>query len=89
MIPLYDTFCSRRFPVVNLTLVALNILAFLFEVQLGGAGLERFIRTWALGSEPLDCPSASSVGDDRYEHVPARRLAPRFEQHVVPIHFWR
>ena len=48
MIPLYDTVRSRRFPVVNLALIALNILAFLYEVQLGGAGLERFIRTWAL-----------------------------------------
>jgi len=48
MIPLYDTVRSRRFPVVNLALIALNILAFLYEAQLGGAGLERFIRAWAL-----------------------------------------
>ena len=48
MIPLYDTVRSRRFPVVNLALIALNILVFLYEVQLGGAGLESFIRTWAL-----------------------------------------
>ncbi len=48
MIPLYDTVRSRRFPVVNLVLIALNVLAFIYEVQLGGAGLERFIRTWGL-----------------------------------------
>ena len=48
MIPLYDTVHSRRFPVVNLALIALNILAFLYEVQLGGTGLERFLSTWAL-----------------------------------------
>jgi len=48
MIPLYDTVRSQRFPVVNLALIALNILVFLYEVQLGGAGLESFIRTWAL-----------------------------------------
>jgi len=53
MIPLYDTVRSRRFPAVNLALIALNILVFLYEVQLGGPGLERFIRTWALFPDRL------------------------------------
>ncbi len=48
MIPLYDTVRSRHFPVVNLVLIALNILVFIYEAQLGGTGLERFIRAWAL-----------------------------------------
>jgi membrane associated rhomboid family serine protease len=48
MIPLYDTIRSRRFPLVNWMLIALNVLVFLYEVRLGGAGLERFIRAWAL-----------------------------------------
>jgi len=48
MIPLYDTIRSRRFPLVNWILIALNVLVFLYEIRLGGAGLERFIRTWAL-----------------------------------------
>lgn len=35
MIPLRDTTKSTRFPFVNLTLIALNILVFLFEISLG------------------------------------------------------
>jgi membrane associated rhomboid family serine protease len=48
MIPLYDTIRSRRFPLVNWILIVLNVVLFLYEISLGGAGLERFIRTWAL-----------------------------------------
>jgi membrane associated rhomboid family serine protease len=48
MIPLYDTVRSRRFPVVNLVLIALNILVFIYEAQLGSTALGRFISTWAL-----------------------------------------
>ena len=48
MIPLYDTLRARRIPLVNWMLVVLNVLAFLYEIQLRGAGLESFIRTWAL-----------------------------------------
>jgi rhomboid family protein len=48
MIPLYDTLRSRRIPIFNWMLVALNVLVFLYELKLGGAGLEGFIRTWGL-----------------------------------------
>jgi membrane associated rhomboid family serine protease len=48
MIPLYDTIRSRRFPLINWILIVLNVVVFLYEISLGGAGLERFIRTWAL-----------------------------------------
>ena len=48
MIPLYDTVRSRKFPWVNLVLIAANILAFLYELQLGSGALERFIFTWGL-----------------------------------------
>jgi rhomboid family protein len=48
MFPLYDTVRSRRFPLVNLLLIGANILAFVYELQLGSASLERFIFTWGL-----------------------------------------
>jgi membrane associated rhomboid family serine protease len=48
MIPLYDTVRSRKFPLVNLLLIVANILAFLYELQLGSATLKQFIFTWGL-----------------------------------------
>lgn len=48
MIPLYDTVRSRKFPFINLLLIAANVAAFLYEVQLGAPALERFIFTWGV-----------------------------------------
>ena len=46
MIPLYDTVRSRRFPFINIVLVIINVLAFLYELQLTPSGLKGFIYTW-------------------------------------------
>lgn len=48
MFPLYDTARTRNFPIVNLTLVAANVLAYLYELQMGPGALENFIFTWGL-----------------------------------------
>jgi len=48
MFPLYDTARSRTFPLVNLTLIVANILAFLYELQMSPGALEGFISTWGL-----------------------------------------
>ena len=48
MFPLYDTLRPRRFPLVNWILIGLNGIVFYYELTLGNAGLERFIRTWGL-----------------------------------------
>jgi rhomboid family protein len=48
MFPLYDTVRSRTFPLVTLTLILANILAFLYELQLDPAALKEFIFTWGL-----------------------------------------
>jgi membrane associated rhomboid family serine protease len=48
MIPLYDTLRSRRFPLINWTLIALNFLVFFYELSLSPAGLERLTHTWGL-----------------------------------------
>jgi membrane associated rhomboid family serine protease len=53
MIPLYDTARSRRLAVVNWILILLNGLVFYYELRLGNAGLEQFIRTWGLNAPAL------------------------------------
>ena len=46
MLPLYDTVHTRKFPLINVLLITLNVLAFLYELQLGPSALENFIFTW-------------------------------------------
>jgi membrane associated rhomboid family serine protease len=48
MIPLRDTIPSRRFPVINTTLIVLNVLAFVFESIQSPAQLDQFIGNWGL-----------------------------------------
>jgi membrane associated rhomboid family serine protease len=48
MIPLYDTVRTRKFPLVNVLLIVVNVLVFLYELQLSSSGLEHFISTWGL-----------------------------------------
>src|SRR4051812_26146894 len=51
MIPFRDNIPSRSFPIVNLTLIILNVLAFLYELTLGPRYLEAFIA--AFGVVPM------------------------------------
>ncbi|HET9915446.1 MAG TPA: rhomboid family intramembrane serine protease [Anaerolineales bacterium] len=55
MIPLYDTVRTHKFPFINILIIALNVLAFFYELQLGSSALERFIFTW--GAMPGDITS--------------------------------
>ena len=48
MFPLYDTARSRTFPLVNLTLIVANVLAFFYQLQIGPDALQSFIFTWGL-----------------------------------------
>jgi membrane associated rhomboid family serine protease len=48
MIPLRDTIPSRRFPLVNTALIAVNVLVFLFESTLGVEQREMFVWNWGL-----------------------------------------
>jgi len=50
MIPLRDDVPSKSFPIVSVTLIALNVLVFLYEFSLG-PHLESFIRAW--GATPM------------------------------------
>jgi membrane associated rhomboid family serine protease len=48
MLPLYDTVRTRKFPFINIVLIAANVLAFLYESQLNSPALENFIFAWGL-----------------------------------------
>ena len=48
MFPLYDTVRLRKFPLINITLVLANVLAFLYELRMDPAMLKEFIFTWGL-----------------------------------------
>jgi len=48
MFPLYDTVRSRRFPAINLMLILINVLAFLYEIQMDPSALKEFIFEWGL-----------------------------------------
>lgn len=48
MFPLYDTTRTRVFPLVNLGLILLNALAFLFEIRMTPDALQNFIFTRGL-----------------------------------------
>jgi len=48
MFPLYDTVRSHKFPLINLTLIVVNILAFLYELRMNSPALKDFIFAWGL-----------------------------------------
>jgi len=48
MLPLYDTVRTHKFPLINLLLIAGNILAFIYELQFSPSALQSFIFTWGL-----------------------------------------
>lgn len=56
MIPLRDTIPSARVPVVNYTIIALNVLVFLYEASLG-RHVEAFIYTYGLVPRDFTFPS--------------------------------
>jgi membrane associated rhomboid family serine protease len=47
MIPIKDDIPSRSYPIVNVTLIVINVIAFLFELSLGDK-LELFLRTYGV-----------------------------------------
>ena len=48
MIPLRDVIPSRTYPGVTIALIAINALAFLYEISLTDRQLNAFVNTWAL-----------------------------------------
>lgn len=48
MLPIRDTVPSRRLPLVNWAIIALNVLIFFFEVSLPNAALDHLIWRWGV-----------------------------------------
>ena len=48
MIPLRDVIPSRTFPFINIALIVLNSVAFLFELSIADASFQPFLRVFAL-----------------------------------------
>lgn len=60
MIPLRDTIPSARWPIINLTLIALNALGFLYELSLGDS-LHQFIQVFGLVPARFHSGSAAAI----------------------------
>jgi rhomboid family protein len=48
MVPIGDVNPTRRFPVMNLTLIGINVVVFFLELQLPSQALDRFIFAWGV-----------------------------------------
>ena len=57
MIPLRDVIPSRTFPFFTIAIIALNAVAFLFEISLPDAGLQAFVQTYAVIPALFSWPS--------------------------------
>jgi membrane associated rhomboid family serine protease len=66
MIPIADANPTRRLPLMNWTLIALNVAVFLYEVSLPAGQLDQLIATWGMNSirilpalaDPVQAPIA-------------------------------
>ena len=99
MIPFSDSDVRHRsFPVVNVLLIGINVLVFLYELQLGGFGLLRggggldivaFFAKWGFIPNELTQGLACThqiLGFDRCPQVPPEFLAsPEAKLAVVPL----
>lgn len=84
MLPLRDTIRSYAFPLVNLIIIGLNTIAFLFELSLSPAGLERLISVFGL------VPARMPLGDPAALLQNPQSLAPLFSHmflHGGWVHF--
>jgi hypothetical protein len=59
MIPIRDTIASKNYPVVNYTLISINVVFFLFELS-QGANLDRFLYIYGLVPARYSMPQISS-----------------------------
>jgi membrane associated rhomboid family serine protease len=59
MIPIRDTIASKNYPVVNNTIIGINVVLFLFELS-QGANLDRFVYIYGLVPARYSMPQISS-----------------------------
>jgi membrane associated rhomboid family serine protease len=61
MIPIKDEIPTRRIPIVNYVLIAINILVFVYQLLLGPNELNQFVQAFAL--IPVQVTTGVGVGD--------------------------
>ena len=59
MIPLRDTIQSRNYPVVNVTIIVINVLVYLFQTA-QGHNLTKFIFTYGLVPARYSVPAIAA-----------------------------
>ncbi len=84
MIPLRDTIRSRSFPLVNLGIIGLNTLVFLFELNLSPRGLNQFIFTFGMVPARLNLTSPLALLDNP---LPLITLFSHMFMHGGWVHF--
>jgi len=62
MFPIRDSIPTKRFPIVNVSLMALNVLVFLFQISLTDAELEAFIFTYGVVPERFADAGLGGIG---------------------------
>ena len=70
MVPISDANPTRRMPVMNFLLIGINLLVFLYELQLSNRGLNRFVYQWGL------LPSDLLAAIARARPIVARTVSP-------------
>lgn len=60
MIPIKDNIPSRTFPFVTLSLIAVNIMVFVYQITLGMDGVERFI--YSTAAIPVEIMTLEDIG---------------------------
>jgi membrane associated rhomboid family serine protease len=83
MIPLKDENPSRTTPVVTLALIALNLAAFIYELSLGAAELERLI--FVAGIVPYEITRMVDIGPAAAVPIPLTMITGMF-LHGGPLH---
>ncbi len=68
MIPLKDDVRSSTFPFVTLSLIAMNVAVFVFQVSLGARGAEAFV--YRMSAIPYEITHLVNVGPPPLVHLP-------------------
>ena len=74
MIPIGDRNPTRSFPIVNIALIVINVLVFVYELSLGGRDLDEFLQRWGVAPftvsrDPLSPEELQTVYTSMFLHA--------------------
>ena len=69
MFPLRDDIPSQRYPIVTVTIIVLNVVAFFFELMLGQR-LEQFLMSWSIVPARYTVPDVAGLFSWREQLLP-------------------